>query len=94
VLTSRSGFEAAEIYRRRQHDISLVVLDMIMPGIGGVQTFDLLRSIDPNIRVIIATGFSDDDEVNDLMQLGCKGFLQKPFNIERLSHKLREVLDS
>ncbi|MBI4776915.1 MAG: response regulator [Deltaproteobacteria bacterium] len=94
VLTARSGFDAAEIYRRRQHDIALVVLDMIMPGIGGVQTFNLLRSIDPNIRVMIATGFSDDDEVSGLMQQGCRGFLQKPFNIERLSHKLREVLDT
>ena len=92
VLMARSGFEAAEIYRERQRDIALVVLDMIMPGIGGIQTFDLLRGIDPDIKVMIASGFSDDDEVKSLMKLGCKGFLLKPFNIERLSHKLREAL--
>ena len=92
VLMARSGFEAAEIYRERQRDIALVVLDMIMPGIGGIQTLDLLRGIDPDIKVMIASGFSDDDEVKSLMKLGCKGFLLKPFNIERLSHKLREAL--
>ena len=94
VLMARSGFEAAEIYRERQRDIALVVLDMIMPGIGGIQTFDLLRGIDPDIKVMIASGFSDDDEVKSLMKLGCKGFLLKPFNIERLSHKLREAMDA
>jgi len=93
VFTSGSGQEAIAVYMTMMGKIDLVILDMIMPGISGEKTFDLLREIDPHVQVIIASGFGSYDHVQQVMDSGCQGFLQKPFNISELSRKVRQVLD-
>jgi len=69
-----------------------VILDMIMPDMGGGQTFDRLREIDPHIRVLLSSGYSIDGRAQEILNRGCNGFLQKPFNLQELSVKIREVL--
>ncbi len=93
VLTARNGKEALEIYRHRRDEIALVLLDMVMPGINGEETFDLLRRIDPGVKVILASGYSTNDQIRNMMRNGCCAFLQKPFGNMELMMKVREVLD-
>ena len=92
VLTACSGREALEIYEAWKGDIDLVMLDMIMPGMGGAETFTELKKIDPDVSVIIISGYSLPDEVCELLAQGCKGFLQKPFLIPELLKKIRQVI--
>jgi len=66
---------------------------MIMPGISGGEVFDRLRQIDPDIRVILSSGYSIEGKAQAILDRGCNGFLQKPFQMADLSRKLREVFD-
>jgi two-component system, cell cycle sensor histidine kinase and response regulator CckA len=92
VLTARSGQEALEIYRSRREDIDLVILDLIMPGISGESAFDQLKEIDPEIDVLLASGYSAEGQTQAILQRGCRGFIQKPFTLGQLSWKLDEIL--
>jgi signal transduction histidine kinase/CheY-like chemotaxis protein len=94
VMTASSGEEALDIYLAHRSKIHLVVLDIIMPGMDGGETYDRLKRFEPGIKVLLSSGYSIDDAAMEIMQRGCNGFLQKPFNFERLSKKVREVLDS
>ncbi|MBW2129421.1 MAG: response regulator [Deltaproteobacteria bacterium] len=70
----------------------LVILDMIMPGMGGGETFDRLKAINPDIKVLLSSGYSVDGQASKILERGCNGFIQKPFNINELSEKMREIL--
>ncbi len=94
VLTARSGPEAIEVFRSNKNQVDIVVLDMIMPGMGGGDAYDQLREIDPGVKVLLSTGYSLRGEASEILKRGCNGFIQKPFNIKMLSQKLREILDS
>ena len=94
VLAARSGKEALEIYRQRRGEIALVLLDMVMPGINGEETFGLLKRIDPGVKVILASGYSTNDQIRNMMRNGCCGFLQKPFGNVELAMKVREAIGS
>jgi CheY-like chemotaxis protein len=93
VLTATSGTAAVELYRAKQDAIALVILDMIMPGMSGSQTFDALKAINPDIRVLLSSGYSIDGEATTILENGCRGFIQKPFGLEQLACKVREVLE-
>ena len=88
-----SGQEAITIYTDKQNEIDLVILDMIMPVMSGGETFDRLRKINPEIKVLLSSGYSLNGEARTFMDRGCNGFLQKPFQIAKLSQKVRELLD-
>ena len=75
------------------HAPDLVILDMIMPDMGGSDTFDRLKEIDPDIKVLLSSGYSINGQATEILDRGCDGFIQKPFNINQLSRKAREVLD-
>ncbi len=92
-LLARSGQEALEIYRREKEKIDLVILDMIMPVMGGGDTFDRLKTVNPGVKVLLASGYSLSGEASQILNRGCNGFIQKPFNLEELSRKIRHVLD-
>ncbi len=92
VLTAFSGREAIEIYEAWKGDIDLVMLDMIMPGMGGAETFRELKKMDPHVSVIIVSGYSLPDDVRELLAQGCRGFLQKPFLIPELFQKVRQAI--
>jgi PAS domain S-box-containing protein len=92
VLVANNGQEAVEIYKSQMNAIDLVILDMIMPGLGGGETFDIIRSMNPEVRVILSSGYSLDGAAEKIMKRGCRSFIQKPFTMYHLSKKIREVL--
>ena len=94
VLTAKNGKEALDVYKNNQYDIDFVVLDMIMPDMGGADTYVELQSINPAIKVLLSSGYGVDQQTNDLLNRGCKGFIQKPFNMQSLSEKIEETLNS
>jgi two-component system, cell cycle sensor histidine kinase and response regulator CckA len=71
-----------------------VILDMIMPGLSGAQTFEELKEINPEVKVLLSSGYSLNGQAEAIMKKGCRGFLQKPFNIKELSATLQALLDS
>jgi len=91
VLTARSGNEAIEIYKEHQASIDLVILDMIMPKMGGGEVFDRLKEIEPNVKVLLSSGYSDTEAMR-ILEKGCSAFIQKPFDIKQLSHSIQEIL--
>ena len=93
VLTARSGMEAVRMYREYPDQIDIVVLDMIMPDMGGGDTYDRLKSIQPKIKALLSSGYSLNSAASDIIARGCNGFIQKPFGLGQLSFKLRAILD-
>jgi len=93
VFVAKSGKEALEIYEKNRDTIDLVILDMIMPGISGGNTYDRMKEINDNIKVLLSSGYSINGEATDILERGCSGFIQKPFTIEQLSRKIREILN-
>ena len=93
VFIAATGEEAVEIYRAHKDEINLVVLDMIMPGIGGGEAFDKIMAVNSEARVILSSGYSLNGQVKEIMSRGARAFLQKPFHLEDLSKKVREVLE-
>ncbi|MBN2255757.1 MAG: response regulator [Deltaproteobacteria bacterium] len=91
VVVAASGSEAIETFRSGC-DFDLVLLDMIMPGMSGAETFDALRIINPDIKIILVTGYSFDGQAAAILEKGCNGFIQKPFRIANLSRIIRKVL--
>jgi len=93
TLTAGSGKDAIEIYKGKKDQIDIVILDMIMPEMGGGDTYDKLRKINPEIKVLLSSGYSVDGQATEILERGCDGFIQKPFNMKNLSQKIREILD-
>lgn len=94
VFTASSGYEAVDIYREKQNEIDLVIQDMVMPGMNGAETFQALKEINPAVKVILASGYVMNRQIGVVMQQGCRAFMQKPFRLEDLAYKVREILDS
>lgn len=92
VLNAGNGEQALEIYRERGEEIDLVILDMIMPEMNGAEVFAKLRDINPEVRVLLASGYSVEGQAARIMAQGCNGFIQKPFTLELLSTKIDEIL--
>jgi PAS domain S-box-containing protein len=93
VLPAVSGKEALEIYKNKKDSIDMVILDMIMPGMGGGETYDNLKQINPEIKVLLSSGYSISGQAAEILERGCDGFIQKPFKLRQLSIKIREILD-
>jgi PAS domain S-box-containing protein len=92
VVVARNGSEALKIYERGQNEIALVILDLIMPDMGGREVFDRLRKINPRAKVLLSSGYSRDGQASEILGRGCDGFIQKPFSLKALSEKIRELL--
>ncbi len=93
VLLAENGLDAVEIYENNPNQIDLVLLDMVMPKLGGHKTFYQIRSIDPEAKVLLLSGYVSEEEVNDLLAQGAKGFLPKPHRIKTLAEEIRRILD-
>jgi two-component system, cell cycle sensor histidine kinase and response regulator CckA len=92
VLTARSGRQAVEVMRHSHSQISLVILDLVMPEMSGSQTFDALREVVPAVRVLLSSGFGAEGQAAELLARGCAGFLAKPYTSATLAAKVRELL--
>jgi CheY-like chemotaxis protein len=94
VLEACSGRDAIRVFRENLGKIDLVILDMIMPDLGGGEVYDRLRDIQPDVKAILATGYTIDGEAARILRRGCDGVIQKPFSIDRLSRMIHSVLKS
>src|ERR1017187_3817492 len=92
VLTAPGGKQAIELVRRFGTKISLVLLDMTMPEMSGRQTYETLQKIMPGIKVLLSSGRSIEGQAQELLDSGCDGFIQKPFDAVALSAKVQEIL--
>ena len=92
VKTACNGGEAIAIYREQREEIELIILDMIKPGMGGGETFDRLKQINPDVRVLLSSGYSLEGQAKDILTRGCLGFIQKPYKIEDLAKKIQDIL--
>jgi signal transduction histidine kinase/CheY-like chemotaxis protein len=93
VHVARSGREAIDAYEANQDKIDMVILDMVMPDMGGGEAYDTLKRINPDIKVLLSSGYSLNGQAAEILRRGCDGFIQKPFNVTQLSQKLREILE-
>ncbi|MGD8667827.1 MAG: response regulator, partial [Desulfobacterales bacterium] len=92
VLTTSSGKEAIEIYRQKSSQVDLVIMDLIMPGMSGGETYDRLKEINTHVKVLLSSGYSINGQAAKIMERGCDGFIQKPFNINQLSEKIQGII--
>ena len=92
VLLADSGKEALEHMERDKESIDMVILDMIMPEMSGGEVFDRIKKIKPDVKVLLSSGYSYHDRAQEILDRGCNGFIQKPYRIEDLSKKIREIL--
>ena len=91
VLVAGNGMEAVKKLEENQAAIDLVILDMIMPEMGGGEVFDHFKAVDPDVRVLLSSGYSINGQAQNIIDKGCVGFIQKPFTIIQLRQKLREI---
>lgn len=92
IITAQSGTEALDLYAARHAEIDLVIIDMIMPGLSGSDTFDQLKAINPAVRTILSSGYSVNGKAKAIMDRGVRVFLQKPYRLHDLARKIREAL--
>jgi PAS domain S-box-containing protein len=93
VLTARDGKEAVKAYRKHGENIDVVIMDMVMPGMGGGEAYDRIKEIDPDAKVLLSSGFGIDGEASEILDRGCNGFIQKPFSVRELSRAMEKILE-
>ncbi|MEW6593924.1 MAG: PAS domain S-box protein [Thermodesulfobacteriota bacterium] len=92
VLSAANGREGVALYRQHQVRVSAVLLDMAMPVMSGREAFLEMRRINPQVKVLLVSGFRKDHRVEEILALGVKGFLQKPYTLATLAAAMRDVL--
>jgi two-component system cell cycle sensor histidine kinase/response regulator CckA len=93
VLLAADGAQAVRLYEERWREIDLVILDLVMPGMGGEEAFLKMKEIHAGVKALLSTGFSQEGRAGEIIARGVKGFIQKPYNFNQLLTKLRQVLD-
>ena len=94
VQTASGGEEALKHIKADGENIDLTIIDMVMPGMDGETLFYKIREIYPTMPVILASGYALNRKAAAIMEGGCNGFIQKPFNLSAISQKIRSVLDT
>ena len=94
ILVAPGGTEAIKIFNTHRDQVKLVILDMIMPDMSGGETFNRLKAIKPDAKILLCSGYSLNGRASKIMKQGCNGFIQKPFNLKQISRKIREILDA
>jgi len=94
VLVAGAGAQAVSVVQNDTKGIDLMILDVVMPGMDGVQTYEVVRHLNPDIRVLVCSGLSPKKEIRQLIDNGCKDFLLKPFDIAKLSEKIESVFSA
>ena len=93
VILAENGVDAVEIFKNNPKQIDLVLLDMIMPKMGGHNTFYQIKALEPEAKIILSSGYVSEAEVHDLLAQGAKGFLAKPHRIKDMAIEIRRILD-
>jgi signal transduction histidine kinase/ActR/RegA family two-component response regulator len=92
VLSAGNGHEALQMYTENKEKIDLVILDMVMPDMGGRVVYDRLKQFNSEVKVLLSSGYSLSGEASEIMKSGCNGFIQKPFNIKELTAQIDRIL--
>lgn len=92
VLLANGGKEALRVFDENKDRISLMILDMIMPDLGGDIVYDRIKSLRPDVRVILSSGYSIEGQAESILKRGCDGFIQKPYNLNQLAQKIKQIL--
>ena len=92
VKAVNDGVQAIDILKSNKFKIDLVVLDMIMPKMSGRQTYKKIKVLDPDMKVLVCSGYSSDDEIQTMLEQGCADYIFKPFDVATLSEKVNNVL--
>ena len=93
VILAGDGKEAVEIYSGNPGMIDLVILDMLMPNMGGQETFFMLKELNPDVKVLASSGYVSQEEIQDVMDAGASGFLRKPYHMADLARKIKEIFE-
>jgi PAS domain S-box-containing protein len=93
VIAASTAKQAIELYEKHRDKIRLVLLDMIMPEMGGIRCLEVLRTMDPNIKVLIITGYTQRGMTQELKEAGARDFILKPFDTPQLLEKIRKIID-
>ena len=93
TLVASGGGDAVRVYEKNKDRIQMVILDLIMPDMGGGAVYDRLKEINPDVKVLLSSGYSIGGAAQKILDRGCNDFIQKPFNLSRLSQKIRKLLD-
>jgi two-component system cell cycle sensor histidine kinase/response regulator CckA len=93
VLDARDAAEAFEIYKQHQDEINLVIMDLIMPRGGGLGLYRQMKRLNSDLKVIATSGYDMAGQMDELSELGCRNFIQKPFVLSQLSEMINEVLN-
>ena len=94
VVKAGSGEEALDVFKEKKSEIDLVLLDLGMPGIGGYNALVEMLSVNPRVKIVIASGYSGEKLALEAMAAGAAGFLPKPYRLQDLLKKIREALDN
>ena len=93
IFVAQDGAEAVEVFKKHVQEIDLVLTDMGLPIMIGIEEFKKLKEIDPSVNVILASGYFEPNVKSELLKAGAKGFLQKPYLPDEILRTLRKVLD-
>ncbi len=93
VYAVEGGQDAVDGYREKYAHIDMVILDVIMPGMSGEKTYDALKEINPGVKVMLSSGYTIDGQAQQIMDKGCRGFIQKPYDINELTLKIRKIIE-
>ena len=94
VILAREGFEALKIYEKMGQQIGLVILDFFLPVMDGDAVFDELRALNPNVNVVLSSGFAEQSKIAAMLAQGLRGFIPKPYTREKLLEQVRSTLDA
>jgi len=94
VITSTNGMETVQTYRNQKKEIDMILLDLIMPDMDAEEVYDQLKSENPEVKVLLSSGYNFNEEVAKIIDKGCNGFVLKPFDLKTLSLKIREIITS
>ena len=94
VITAVDGNEGIKLFKQKKEIIKLIIIDMEMPGKNGLETLVALQKIDPNVKVIISSGYASDEKINSAIDKGARSFLKKPYRLKDLSKIINKTLEN
>jgi CheY-like chemotaxis protein len=94
VMGASSGHEAVRIYRENNQTIDVIILDMVMPDLSGGDAVETIKGINPNVRILLSSGYGRNAKANEIIEKGCDGFIPKPFSMRELSESILHALSA
>ena len=92
VIPVESGRKAIQTFKERKDSIDIIVIDIVMPDLGGAEVVDAIKDIDPDTKIMLSSGYGRDRKITDIMQ-NCHAFIQKPFSMQELSTSLQSIME-